>query len=57
MGVGGGEKEEEEGGMIFAVGEVGGSRQKSDGARADDTYETVTYEVRSVPIADERMRK
>lgn len=34
-----------------------GSRQKSDGARADDTYETVTYGVRSVPIADEWMRK
>lgn len=33
-------------GMIFAVGEVGGSRQKSDGARADDTYEAVTYGVR-----------
>lgn len=44
-------------GMIFAVGEVGGSRQKSDGARADDTYETVTYGVRSVPIVDRWMRK
>lgn len=32
--------------MIFAVGEVGGSCQKSDGARADDTYATVTYVVR-----------
>lgn len=42
--------------MIFAVGEVGESCQKSDGARADDTYATVTYVVRSVSI-DEWMKR
>lgn len=60
-GRGGGRKR----GMIFAVGEVGGSRQKSDGARADDTYETVTYAVRfsadsgrvDEEVNGERMRK
>lgn len=43
--------------MIFAVGEVSGFRQKSDGTRTDDTYKTVTYGVRSVLIVDEWMWK
>lgn len=54
MGFGGWEERMERG-MIFAVGEVSEFRQKSDGTRTDDTYETVTYRVRSVLIVDEWM--
>lgn len=42
---------------ILAVGESVDPDQKSDGARADDTYETIAYRARPVRISGGWMRK
>lgn len=42
---------------ILAVGESVDPDQKSDGARADDTYETIAYRTRPVRISGGWMRK
>lgn len=42
---------------ILTVGESVDPDQKSDGARADDTYETIVYRARPVRISNGWMRK
>lgn len=47
-----GGRERERDGWILAVGESVDPDQKSDGARANDTYETIAHGSRPVRISD-----